>query len=120
MELGPNQRAWVDALRSGKYQQTSSVLQDTEGHCCLGVACDVARLHGTQVTMDGAFIDGSSLDEQPLVMDWLGLRDGEGCIGNIVGGWNHLTAINDLSGHGFDFIADTIEQNAETLFIEPR
>lgn len=32
---------WVDALRSGKYEQTTGVLQDSKGYCCLGVACKV-------------------------------------------------------------------------------
>lgn len=31
----------VDALRSGKYEQTQLVLRDHRGFCCLGVACDV-------------------------------------------------------------------------------
>ena len=32
---------WVDALRSGKYQQTRSALRLGDTYCCLGVACDV-------------------------------------------------------------------------------
>ena len=40
---------WVDALRSGEYQQTTGVLHRTHsdeddepvGHCCLGVLCDL-------------------------------------------------------------------------------
>ena len=31
----------VDALRSGKYQQTSNVLRFDNSFCCLGVACDL-------------------------------------------------------------------------------
>jgi hypothetical protein len=34
-------KRWVDALRSGKYQQTDSALEDANGHCCLGVACSL-------------------------------------------------------------------------------
>lgn len=38
-------RAWVDALRSGKYEQTQNVLQDADGgYCCLGVACQLYAL----------------------------------------------------------------------------
>jgi hypothetical protein len=36
-----NAMKWVNALRSGKYQQTSNWLQDETGHCCLGVACEL-------------------------------------------------------------------------------
>ena len=32
---------WLEALRSGKYKQTTGRLQDSKGFCCLGVACDV-------------------------------------------------------------------------------
>jgi hypothetical protein len=32
---------WANALRSGKYQQTTCVLQDSKGYCCLGVACEI-------------------------------------------------------------------------------
>jgi hypothetical protein len=32
---------WIEALRSGKYGQTTSHLSDKEGFCCLGVLCDL-------------------------------------------------------------------------------
>lgn len=32
---------WVEALRSGKYRQSSGYLQHGDGFCCLGVLCDV-------------------------------------------------------------------------------
>lgn len=35
------QKKWLEALRSGKYNQTARVLHDDEGYCCLGVACEV-------------------------------------------------------------------------------
>lgn len=35
-------KQWIEALKSGKYKQTRKVLGNTEGHCCLGVACEVA------------------------------------------------------------------------------
>lgn len=42
---------WVDALRSGYFEQTSGVLEQrfSDGktrHCCLGVACRVAMANG--------------------------------------------------------------------------
>lgn len=32
---------WIEALRSGNYQQTRGRLRDTTGFCCLGVAEDI-------------------------------------------------------------------------------
>lgn len=33
---------WLEALRSGKYQQAQGVLRQNETHfCCLGVLCDL-------------------------------------------------------------------------------
>lgn len=32
---------WVEALRSGKYNQTEVSLKDCQGHCCLGVLCEI-------------------------------------------------------------------------------
>lgn len=34
----------VDALRSGKYEQTSGTLKHENRYCCLGVACELFRL----------------------------------------------------------------------------
>lgn len=37
-------RLWLEALESGEYKQTTSVLNNGEGgYCCLGVLCDVYR-----------------------------------------------------------------------------
>jgi hypothetical protein len=32
---------WVEALRSGRYQQGHGVLRSGDEYCCLGVLCDV-------------------------------------------------------------------------------
>lgn len=37
---------WIDALRSGKYNQTKGCLHDNTGYCCLGVLCDVVDPNG--------------------------------------------------------------------------
>lgn len=34
-------KQWVEALRSGKYSQTSGRLRRQDGFCCLGVLCDL-------------------------------------------------------------------------------
>jgi len=32
---------WLEALRSGEYEQTRGKLKDDKGFCCLGVLCDL-------------------------------------------------------------------------------
>jgi hypothetical protein len=32
---------WINALRSGKYEQTTGTLKSSTGHCCLGVLCEL-------------------------------------------------------------------------------
>jgi len=32
---------WINALYSNKYQQTTRRLQNSDGYCCLGVACKI-------------------------------------------------------------------------------
>lgn len=37
------QRAWIDALRSGKYEQGQGFLKDKhDRYCCLGILCELA------------------------------------------------------------------------------
>lgn len=46
-------RVWIDALRSGEYQQCDSKLRTSTGFCCMGVACDlVDRTLWTKTTFD--------------------------------------------------------------------
>ncbi len=35
---------WLEALRSGRYQQGTRWLQQNEKFCCLGVLCEVSKL----------------------------------------------------------------------------
>lgn len=42
MKIDPQvKQKWVDALRSGEYQQATGKLKSQEGFCCLGVLCDL-------------------------------------------------------------------------------
>lgn len=72
-------RLLVNALRSGRYQQgynrLKTIKEDTE-HCCLGVACEVAKLQGLilpeRLRPDGTVTFGA-VDVLPeVVRDWYG------------------------------------------------
>jgi hypothetical protein len=138
-ELTEPQKLWVAALRSGEYGWAKSTLQmEGDRYCCLGVACVVAEKHGVtvhRVSIDGAdFLKGGALEDQPEVMDWLGLRDDNGAftvpltnpvadMGCVVGLDRSrvlLTYTNDQSPEvPFSKIADIIETRPEGLFVDP-
>lgn len=40
MTEAERKQKWIDALRSGEYQQTRCTMKDDKGYCCLGVYMD--------------------------------------------------------------------------------
>jgi hypothetical protein len=124
-ELTENQRAWVQALRSGEYKQTKGVLAKLDeetreplGFCCLGVACDLAVKAGLSITVnEDGFVrrfDGSIGSLPPSVQQWLGVTDQSPYWNPDDGG--SLAEQND-DGATFAEIADFIEQHADSLFV---
>lgn len=128
------QRAWVEALRSGEYEQTRGILtrinsdEEPVGHCCLGVACDLAVKAGViepgkPIGKNGVhprlrygepgFSDDLGLP--PAVQRWLNVRDGDGRFVTIENGEQFLSSLND-EGATFTEIAAIIEENAEQIF----
>ena len=116
-------RAWVRALRSGKYKQTTHCLHDKsekgkEGFCCLGVLCELALKEGV---IEAARDQGSSyyaygrhsnyLPEK--VREWVGLTERSGAYGPP--STSNLAQDNDF-GSDFNTIAATIESEPEGLF----
>lgn len=120
--------AWVDALRSGKYEQGSERLRSVSGYCCLGVLCDIyAQEHNTEwefrgneetnlQPMDYWYYEGESEFLPESVMDWAELKtnnpqlrvdveeDGED-------NWNYKEGVSNLNDSGYTFttIANLIE-----------
>jgi hypothetical protein len=107
---------WVAALRSGEYQQTQGVLQNSEGFCCLGVLCDLyAKEHGMHLwtVRDMGANDGDDEEPNDSVRTWAGLIDRNPYI--LMDGEDrprHVAAFNDGVGmqpKTFAEIADAIE-----------
>lgn len=106
-EMKANRRKWVEALRSGKYQQAKSYLVRDGGYCCLGVLANIAGVSDERMGGEAA------LRELPEVLAFVGLRD-------IAGRYDDdraLAAENDR-GRPFDDIADIIESEPPGLFID--
>ena len=110
-----NRKIWIEALRSGQYQQTSGLLRSDNGFCCLGVACDISGLSEWQENFapneDGIpFVYYSYLDAPDVlpkeVLEWLGLKGPQGLLRNHV--FNDLAHANDKN-LSFEQIADLIE-----------
>jgi hypothetical protein len=110
------QKAWLVALRSGKYKQARYQLMTSSGFCCLGVACDISGLGvwnnlNEYVNTHGLVAKGSLPN---YVRDWLGLWDN--CGRTLRGG--SLADLNDELGWTFEEIANFIEKNPEEIFTE--
>jgi hypothetical protein len=108
---------WVAALRSGEYKQTTGQLKKTEGHCCLGVLCELHLKEHPESKgfhypdgLEGVVVYGNSpgmlADE---VRRWAGLDDD----GKVMfeGSKKDLWTLNDSPSlnPGFSGIADLIE-----------
>lgn len=108
-------KLWLEALRSGKYEQGKDQLVEgqpgEERYCCLGVACAVYnKHHKKKVDLYSGEQFALRMDKK-VVKQWLGLRT---TLGHCNAGYT-LTRLNDR-GTSFSKIADIIESEPEGLF----
>ena len=136
--MNENAKKWVAALRSGEYQQTVGWLRDSQGYCCLGVACDLyaqehpecswlAPAHTPEdaaiKTMSRTFVTPrgkSNLGLPEDVQKWLCLRDCNGSFFDaaLLASYVCLASLNDSGKYSFKQIADIIEAHYGALFYE--
>lgn len=118
---------WLEALRSGEYEQTTGALRSTNGYCCLGVLCEVAVKNGVipEAVPDEINVpettyyyaeSGSWLPD--AVTEWavLALSDPSMTMGVTDPNGNALveknvtlSSLNDIYGYDFEQIANVIE-----------
>lgn len=103
-------KLWIEALRSGEYEQGRGRLKTANnGYCCLGVLCELHReaVEGSWEESDndniGSFYEGQRYSLPKLVMKWAGLNE---CNPRV--GYASLETLND-SGVPFPEIANYIE-----------
>lgn len=120
-----NIRAWVAALRSGKYTQGRGALirveWDGDKYCCLGVACEVALEAGValehQVLGSYHYFSGGNTGVLPAaVARWLGvlttnplLRVPPHLVKAGMGDPETAISLNDQRKFTFEQIAEAIE-----------
>jgi len=115
--------AWVNALRSGKYEQGTEKLRSVSGYCCLGVLCDLyAQEHDVEWEFRGNaetnlqpqdywYFDDQSEFLPKVVMNWAGLKTHNPVLRVEDRDYefsDEVAHIND-SGYSFSTIADLIQ-----------
>lgn len=121
-ELGPNQKAWIAALRSGKYKQGQNWLNNDGKLCCLGVACEVMGMPsepantGGGVTQYGDY--AATETAPPETVHYFGLWDGNGGPRMGIKAFA-LSELNDSKDYTFEQIAGVLEKSPEVYFREP-
>ena len=120
---------WIDALRSGKYEQGSEKLRSQQGYCCLGVLCDLYSQEKNQdwefrgdkdylQTTDYWYFEDQSEFLPDSVRDWAGLPVGNPNVRVDVteaddeNDWFYTDEIANLndSGYTFNELSKLIEQ----------
>ena len=125
MNTSEARKLWAEALESGEYEQTIGQLQDGNGFCCLGVACEVAEAQGVRVIRDWKTDDlfGPDLQEQRDVKAWLGLSNDGGYFDaspkpDKQTTWTSLARLNDEGKTTFENLAAIIRAEPRGLFNE--
>jgi hypothetical protein len=115
---------WITALRSGEYAQTTHMLNDGKGMCCLGVLCDIYSKEKDvdwvfkKPHMNTSFLRGHMLGDSVSlpyeVVVWAGLRSGnpELSFQTLDEEYSpddaNIAALNDECNLNFNQIADVI------------
>jgi hypothetical protein len=120
---------WIDALRSGRYQQGCGHLckldPDTgvQEFCALGVLCELANQHGNVKKTNGgdsiAYYGRAEHHVVPPdeVIEWAGMRYFNPVVEVVDARYSsskcgvHMSTVNDELGFTFAEIADIIEEN---------
>lgn len=118
-------KLWVDALRSGKYQQGKGTLESNPPRgeepqfCCLGVLCRLAYEHNViarKIENNIVYYDNIAHAASRKVRAWSGLatHNGEFWTENRIR--KTLAGLNDTNNWDFERIANLIESDPAGLF----
>jgi hypothetical protein len=131
IQIRKNIKAWIKALRSGKFKKGRGFLNSEGKMCCLGVACETLGLKGKEsLTMSGMSVVTYGRCSTRMLpysaQGRIGLRTDNGLYereklrkGSVASKYRALTSLNDSSGKTFKQIATFIEKQCTakgTLF----
>lgn len=119
--LNENAKKWVEALRSGEFEQGRGCLCKNKRYCCLAVGIVIAQRNGVHVREATSMTGKVAFDDDAYyvpeaVRKWLGLASFSGSYGENRS--RGLDSDNDSMGFSFSQIADIIESEPEGLFVE--
>lgn len=97
---------WIAALKSGKYPQGRSCLQDKGKYCCLGVLCEVLKLDSRLDSYNTTIYSYKNWDMYTCFSKEL-----EETLGIPYKELDKLVYLNDHPGSSFDFMADYISKH---------
>lgn len=117
-------KQFLEALRSGKYQQIQGTLKNGDGYCCLGVAAELFLPEGGKIEQKDDFCQFSDSSGKDVASAFLphyaiDALDAHSWSCKPVGGIDYLPSMmdmNDTLGWSFTTIADFIEKNAHLYF----
>lgn len=113
VKLNKNAKAWLKALRGGKYKQARKALRVSGKYCCLGVACDLyGKANG--VEWEGDHFMNRSCELPSDVVSWLGLKSDTGEFSEEED--DNLIVCNDDKKMSFKKIANLIVKKKNELF----
>lgn len=101
---------WLQALRSGKYEQCKGSLKDKGAYCCLGVLCDLhARAFGGGWDSRNKYLDCSKILPIEVAL-WAKLKQNDPIVSGRCLSW-HNDGDDMQPAKTFPEIADLIEQH---------
>jgi hypothetical protein len=99
---------WLAALRGDEYKQVDTHLRTENGHCCLGVLCDISGLGEWSQQSPGDYIwSFTAEDDQRTFLPPTKVLAEAGLTRDVAETLSHM---ND-EGKSFGVIADYIEAN---------
>jgi len=91
-------KAWLEALRNGKYKQTQYILSSQKGaeqeYCCLGVLCELHRLkhNGVWTHKNSPVLPATPIAPSAIVTDEADVTpyESEGANNSLIKGYRYL------------------------------